>query len=483
MTITRLSKVMTLGFMFIALAILATPVLAQDQLLTHPSFEGGSYLHDGDSKLEAPTGWSIWWDQPVVNECYDSTPTFEVTTDGSAKTGPTFVRYFTSYASHNAGLWQAVKVESGQWYEFTMYGYAKSGAGPDSASTSTSQMMIGIDPQGGVSPHASSIVWSTAKAAMDSWQQFSVTAQAAGSQVTVWVRNRPDTCAAWNFAYWDDGKMFKVSAPAAAEAPTQAAAAAPAVASGPYVLATPDANGRLVHTVQVGDTLSQIAWQYGTTVEEIKRLNGLTNDFAVLGVQLVIREGGEQSTAPPAEEAAAEAPVEGEPAAVEEAPTQAEETEPLPADSAGNGTVCVMSYDDSNSNGLREADEAKVAGITFTLSDGTQVVGRYTTDAISEPYCFADLTPGTYIVSWTGDTFQPTTEQSWTVDVGAGSIQSREFGALPLQGGAAADAGDGGEGGGMPGWLIALLGALGVIIVLGGAGVAIYYFVIQRQTI
>jgi LysM repeat protein len=480
MTTARLSRVVTLGLIFIALAILATPVLAQDQLLTHPSFEGGSYLHDGDAKLEAPTGWSIWWDQPVVNECYNSTPTFEVTTDGSAKTGPTFVRYYTSYASHNAGLWQAVKVESGQWYEFTMYGYAKSGAGPDSASTSTSQMMIGIDPQGGVSPHASSIVWSDAKAAMDSWQQFSVTAKAAGNQVTVWVRNRPDTCAAWNFAYWDDGKMFKVSTPAATEAPTQAAAAAQP--SGPYTLATPDATGRLVHTVQVGDTLSQIAWQYGTTVEEIKRLNGLTNDFAVLGVQLVIREGGEQ----PAEQPAAAEPAEeaqAEEAPAEEAQPQAEEAEPLSSDSAGNGTVCVMSYDDGNSNGLREADEAKVAGITFTLSDGTQVVGRYTTDAISEPYCFADLTPGTYIVSWTGDAFQPTTEQSWTVDVGAGSIQSREFGALPLEGGTAANAGDGGDGGGMPGWLVALLGALGVIIVLGGIGVAIYYFVIQRQTI
>jgi hypothetical protein len=141
-----------------------------------------------------------------------------------------------------------------------------------------------------------------------------------------------------------------------------------------------------------------------------------------------------------------------------------------------------MSYDDGNSNGLREADEAKVAGITFTLSDGTQVVGRYTTDAISEPYCFADLAPGTYTVSWTGDTFQPTTEQSWTVEVGAGSIQSREFGALPLEGGAASDTAEGDKDG-MPGWLVALLGALGVIIVLGGAGVAIYYFVIRKQTI
>lgn len=46
--------------------------------------------------------------------------------------------------------------------------------------------------------------------------------------------------------------------------------------------------GRLEHVVQAGETLYSIAQKYGTTVEAIKNLNGLTSDTIYVGQILVI---------------------------------------------------------------------------------------------------------------------------------------------------------------------------------------------------
>lgn len=52
-------------------------------------------------------------------------------------------------------------------------------------------------------------------------------------------------------------------------------------------------SGRVVHTVQAGDTLFSIARLYGTTVDEIMRLNNLTSTTLRIGQELVISEGTE----------------------------------------------------------------------------------------------------------------------------------------------------------------------------------------------
>ncbi|GEM_PF-3993620 len=46
--------------------------------------------------------------------------------------------------------------------------------------------------------------------------------------------------------------------------------------------------GRVEHVVKAGETLFSIARQYGTTVQEIKRLNGLETDVIYVGQVLVI---------------------------------------------------------------------------------------------------------------------------------------------------------------------------------------------------
>jgi hypothetical protein len=142
----------------------------------------------------------------------------------------------------------------------------------------------------------------------------------------------------------------------------------------------------------------------------------------------------------------------------------------------------MMSYEDVNGNGVREPDEALLAGIDFMVSNGTQTVGTYTTTGVSEPYCFPDLQPGTYIVSWMADGLTPTSDQSWAVSLSPGATVSHEFGAQRGEGATEMDQDDGGAGG-LPRWVVALIVMLGIVFLLGGIGAMAYFFLMRRAKI
>ncbi len=57
-------------------------------------------------------------------------------------------------------------------------------------------------------------------------------------------------------------------------------------------------SGQTTYTVQFGDTLSEIALQFGTTTEALARANGLSNDTIYAGQVLVIVPAGSQAPSP-----------------------------------------------------------------------------------------------------------------------------------------------------------------------------------------
>ena len=59
----------------------------------------------------------------------------------------------------------------------------------------------------------------------------------------------------------------------------------------PVVVATPNADGNLIHEVKAGQTLWQIAISYNTKIDEIKRLNNLLDNEIYPGSRLVIKTG------------------------------------------------------------------------------------------------------------------------------------------------------------------------------------------------
>ena len=84
--------------------------------------------------------------------------------------------------------------------------------------------------------------------------------------------------------------------------PTEYQRETPTATAATAATATPLPAGAIVHTVEVGETLLQIAMDYGVTVEQIRRLNegAIGEDNRVLvGQQLVISLTGGDSTPPP----------------------------------------------------------------------------------------------------------------------------------------------------------------------------------------
>lgn len=64
-------------------------------------------------------------------------------------------------------------------------------------------------------------------------------------------------------------------------------------------LVTPNADGDIVHEVQAGQTLWQIAISYGTKIDELKRLNNLYDNNIYPGDKLLIRKGATDATNTP----------------------------------------------------------------------------------------------------------------------------------------------------------------------------------------
>ena len=59
----------------------------------------------------------------------------------------------------------------------------------------------------------------------------------------------------------------------------------------PVVVSTPNAEGNIIHEVKPGQTLWQIAISYETKIDEIKRLNGLSDNNIYPGTKLLVMAG------------------------------------------------------------------------------------------------------------------------------------------------------------------------------------------------
>lgn len=505
---TRNTRLTLLAVVALALVVMVQPAAAapaaQTNLLTNAGFEAGS--------LSNWTAWAVTLDGGSTDQsCQNwSYPSFEAS-GASPHSGSYAAHYFTTFASHNAGLYQRMDATSGTIYRFTIYAMAISKAAGSGSSDEFTNVWVGIDPRGGTDASSGSIVWAGPWTPMDGYTVLSVEAEAVGDQITVFTRSTPNWCLEVNEVYLDDASLSVVSSgggESAATAEPGAAATSPAADEG-YVVATPDSSGRIVHTVQEGDMLGTIASLYGVTNAQLREWNNLSSDLIVLGSQLIVNPGNGAADAAPADsgdEAAAEAtqdpnaPLEMTPVESEEGADSGEEEAPLEAtqlvedpaavaeaeateaaevaEASGPAMLCVMSYDDANGNGIRDPQEAKVGGVKFLLNTATTLLGQYTADGVNEPYCFSDLDPGTYTVSWEGEGYQATSGQSWTVELTPGQIQEHEFGVVPP-----AEAEDVAGPGGPSPLGTAVIGALITVIVLSGIGLAIYFFYLRPRRV
>jgi hypothetical protein len=244
-----------------------------------------------------------------------------------------------------------------------------------------------------------------------------------------------------------------------------AAQAAPA-AQVTYATPTPGADGRIIYTVQEGDSCLRISLLTGVSVEYIRQTNHLDENCTILsGQRLVIGIGAP----PPPSPTAGPSPT----------PTTALPT-PTPV-SGGLAEVCVALYNDSNGDGLRQANtdalgdyvadgtEPIVPGGAISL---TSLTGTYSqtqsTVAGLDPVCFMDVPDGEYSVSAAvPDGYNPTTVLNYSLQILPGDTSFVSFGAqaksqLPVESEKPKRS--------------PLLGILGALLLLTGIGLGVFAF-------
>ncbi len=496
--------------MLLALVALGTaspmPLRAQQpgqNLLTNPGFEAP--YNNG-----VASGWAPWhqensekcktkppdWDfscRPVWSQELDANG-FGLVRSGSSQ------HIGVQYMPWHGGVMQTVNVAPGTRLRFSVWGFSRaSNEQPPAGSVMDRipRMQVGIDPEGnGLWSHPG-VVWSAEVNVLDRWQQLSVEATAGASgKVTVFVSTnyRKILPLAHMDSWWDDA-VLEVVAPVASPTPTsppQPPTNTPGPPPPPPATSTPRPDGSIVHTVRPGDTLWSIAAAYGVSVDQIRRLNAGSigpNDTIVVGQELVISVPSATPTPPPPPtEAPAASPTPPEAPAPSPTPGGGAAGEATPVAEAGTTTnsLCLQAYDDRNNNGIQEVgQEDLLPGVTFTLLTNEGVkLGDYTSDGVSEPYCFSGLPDGNYFV-----TVQPpqgygtTTADRWAVPLSGGATVRLAFGVRkipgePLQTQPSAPAASATGGSSLLNWVI---GGLGILVLVAAGSIAVLFALGRRR--
>jgi hypothetical protein len=182
---------------------------------------------------------------------------------------------------------------------------------------------------------------------------------------------------------------------------------------------TPGIDGRILYIVQPGDSCYRVAALNGITVDQLRQLNSKLDENCNLveGQELLIgivslvgtpTAGPSPTTAPPT-------------------------ASPTPF--TGTTEICILLFNDSNGNALREETEPAVAGgaVSVTENNGEYSAAQDTIipadpDAF-QGICFSNVPEGSYnITVGIPDNYNPTTELNYSLDVKAGDRALVPFG-------------------------------------------------------
>ena len=141
----------------------------------------------------------------------------------------------------------------------------------------------------------------------------------------------------------------------------------------------------------------------------------------------------------------------------------------------GFGEICVLLYDDINGDSVRQPEELSLANGALSLVNN---IGTFNQTAMTtsgtDPVCFPDVPKGDYNLSVAvPDGYNPTTVTNTPIKLVAGDQTTMNFGA---QLSSLAQPATSGEGGRNP-----IIGIAGLVLLLGGAGLGIYFWLSKRR--
>lgn len=161
-------------------------------------------------------------------------------------------------------------------------------------------------------------------------------------------------------------------------------------AAGFFAATTAVANADTV-TVQAGDTVSEIADKYNTTVEEIQNLNQLENvNLIYVGEELVVNTNGQAATTASSEAPAATATVSSQAPAqpvAQQAPAQQQVASAPAQQATSQQTYTAPAATSSDEASAREFIAARESGGSYSAANG-QYYGKY---QLSRSYLGGDL--------------------------------------------------------------------------------------------
>lgn len=249
--------------------------------------------------------------------------------------------------------------------------------------------------------------------------------------------------------------------------------AAPLAQLTPFPTPTPGPDGRIMYTVQTGDSLWRIAAVSGIPLDEIRALNNLgPNDIIAPGQKLLLGLGGP----------AGQSPTQGPP------PTPTSEL-PTPTPGIGTGSLCVLLYEDVDGDSTRQEEERSLPGGAISVNDRSGKIfltadtpsGGFSDNLFPDPEelgftCFDDLEQGEYNVTVAiPDGYNSTTPLSYVSVLNAGDEILLAFGAQANTETLAKEAIPIGR------EKSPMLGVLGMTILLVGIGLGIYALVFRRS--
>lgn len=238
----------------------------------------------------------------------------------------------------------------------------------------------------------------------------------------------------------------------------------------PQPTPTAGEDGRILYTVQAGDSQFAIAARFGIDLTTLQTINNWTGDEVLQEGQVILLGLASDQVEP----TATPAPEDNVVATV---------TSEAPPAEAGTGTICVLLFDDVNGDAMRQETEFGIADGQASINERTGLASHSAAtlsglDDAGDPQrtCFEDLPLGEYTISVAiPDGYNPTTSPNITIQIAAGQTQDINFGAqVSTEGGFNVLSPE--EGGRSP-----LMGLLGVVLLLAGGGLGFYTLRMGRR--
>jgi len=270
-------------------SLAAPPGLQGENLLVNPGFEEGFSTWQGSGEVTVADGWVPWWTQGTEEQTqqgYFKRPEFKpelervLRPDGSVERfgvwffhGDKAQHYFTSWSTHDAGLYQQVQVPRGSLLEFSVWVRVHSSDCNDPCvsplepcsergnSHGAYRTDVGIHPQGAVpatlgAPPPDGVIWAGLEMRpYDTWVQVRVFATAEADTVTVYLRGWPLFRVQHNDIYWDSAVLRVLNG-----TPTPTNTLPPS--STPTITPTPTQTGTPTVTPTVTPTLPRDKFVY-----------------------------------------------------------------------------------------------------------------------------------------------------------------------------------------------------------------------------